>query len=270
MIALNNTSRSTLRRLLLSSPCDRSIALSFRHSSSSSSSSNHLNPLEVINGATDALGQFSTRLSHLSDTVSKNITLPSGQVVTLKDIVMHSRDADLSAFQSSVAKTARSTLFPTAESVETELKQMAQSYVSDVMPLMEQATLICKETPCGGATWQVDFSSATKIHVEASETPCGRLHNASLAFLELTYDTREQVTLGSRAALILRLAEELGMPLTEIRKSGAVGQRKQKRIQQVFSQENVPTPWMRSPEEYEQFFKLKEEMAAENKKKKRK
>jgi hypothetical protein len=233
-----------------------------------------LNPLEVINGATDALGQFSTRLCHLSDTVSKEITLPSGQVVTLKDIVMHSRDADLIAFQSSVAKTARSTVFPTAESIETELQQMAHIYVSDVMPLMEQATLICKETPCGGATWQVDFSSATttgsKIHVPASETPCGRLHAASLAFLELTYDTREQVTLGSRAALILRLAEELGLPLTEIRKSGAVGQRKQKRIQQVFSQEKIPTPWMRSPEEYGQFFKVKEELAAEEKKKKRK
>jgi hypothetical protein len=272
MIALNNASRSTLRRLLLSSPCDKSIALRFRHfssSSSSSSSSKNLNPLEVINGATDALDQFSTRLCQLSDTVSKDITLPSGQVVTLKDIVMHSRDADLLAFQSSLAKTARSTIFPTAESIETELKQMAHSYVSDVMPRMEQATLICKETPCGGATWQVDFSSAmvSKIHVEGNETPCGRLHNASLAFLEQTYDTREQVALGSRAALILRLAEELGLPLTEVRNSG-VGQRKQKRIQQVFSQEKVPTPWMRSPEEYGQFFKLKEEMAAEKKKKK--
>jgi hypothetical protein len=266
MIALK-ASRSTLRRLLLSSSCDKSIALTCRHSSSS----NNLNPLQVINGATDALDQFSTRLRQLSDTVSKDLTLQSGQVVTLKDIVLHSRDADLFAFQSSVAETARSTVFPTAESIESELKQMAHSYVRDVMPQMEQATLICKETPCGGATWEVDFSSATgsKIHVEGSETPCGRLHNASLAFLELTYDTREQVTLGSRAALILRLVKELGLPLTEVRKSGA-GQRKQKRIQQVFSQEKVPTPWMRSPEEYGHFFKLKEGMAAEKKGKKRK
>ena len=100
----------------------------------------------------------------------------------------------------------------------------AHSYVSDVMPLMEQVILICKETPCGSATWQVNFSSAattgSKIHVQANETPCGRLHNASLAFLELTYDTREQVSI---AALILRLAEELGLPLTEIRESGVFG-----------------------------------------------
>jgi hypothetical protein len=221
-----------------------------------------LNPLDVINGATDALDQFSTRLRQLSDTVLKDITLPSGQVVTLKDIVLHSRDAGVFQFQSSAAETARSTVFPTGESVETELKEMADSYASDVMPQMEQATMICKETPCGGSTWEIDFSSATgtKMRVEGSETPCGRLHNASLAFLELTYETREQVTLGSRAALILRLAEELGSPLSEVRKSGDGAQKQ--RIQQVFSEEKVPTPWMRSPEEYEQFFKLKEEMAA--------
>jgi hypothetical protein len=54
------------------------------------------------------------------------------------------------------------------------------------------------------------------------------------------------------------LAMELDAPLNEIRKSGTAEQNQ--RIRGVFETEKVPTPWLRSEEEYQQFFRVKQEM----------
>lgn len=184
----------------------------------------------------------------------------------MKDIVLHSRDAEPAEFRTPEAHDARTTVFPIAETLERELQEMARVYECHIYPQMNRATLICKDAPCGGATWQVDFdSSATtssRITVEGKDTPCGRLHNASVAFLELSFETKPQVALASRAAVLLRMAQEFNAPLVEIQTKGGD---EQKKMQQMFAAEMVPTPWIRSEEEYRHYYQIKEEMGGSTK-----
>ena len=219
------------------------------------------NPLQVITGAIDALQDFSQQLQDISETIDTKFEIPdSGQAVTLSDIVLHSRDASPEEFGKAVATAARQQALQVAEPIETQLKNLNQVYLKEILPNMELATKICQETPCGGATWEVDFASSvdSKVRVEGNDTPCGRLHTANLQFLEATFRTKPQITLGSRAALILRLAEELQQPLSTIRASGSEEQNNS--IRTTFQTQNVPTPWIRSEAEYEEFFRIQKEL----------
>jgi hypothetical protein len=220
------------------------------------------NPLEVINCATESLQSFTERLVELSDTIKSAIALPSGQVVIMKDIVLHSRDAEPSAFHTPAAQDARATVLPIAETVEKEMKDMASVYESSILKQMEKATLICKDTPCGGATWEVDFNSAARIQVEGKDTPCGRLHNTSVAFLGVSFATKTQVALGSRAAVLLRIAKEFNASLAELQKKD--GEEK-KKMKEIFAAERVHTPWIRTEEEYRHYYQIKEEMGESTK-----
>lgn len=219
------------------------------------------NPLEAIHQATASLQDASTRLQSIHDFIQAQHTIDgdssSDREVTLRDIVLHSRDSKPGEFQEPLAQAARKALLPHAETVEQELQTLRSFYMDNVLPQMELAVKICQETPCGGASWEVDLVADSEIRVEQKDTPCGRLHTANMSFLQVTFDTKEDVILGSRAALILRLAQELNEPLATVR-VGNDGARKQ-RIGQVFAEQVVPTPWLRSNEEYEQFFKLKEQ-----------
>ena len=223
------------------------------------------NPLQVVNEAIGTLATFSDQLRQLSATIRSDVTLPStGQVVTLKDIVIHSRDSDPADFAKPAAAEARRHLLQTvAEPVESELQEMVKSYQNHLLPKMEKSAQICQASNCGGATWEMDLGNATEsqtIRLEGKETPCWRLHEANLAFLEMTYDTKQDMILGSRAALLLRLSCELNLPLTTIRNDKEAYSEQNQRIKTVFSQAVVPTPWIRSDEQYKQFFELKQEL----------
>lgn len=213
------------------------------------------NPLAVIQGALQSLDDASSQLTAISETIQAPLLLNSGQQVTFRDIILHTRDAHPNDFHSRAAVEARAQVAPIAESIEKELKQLSSSYIEKVMPQMEQATRICQETPCGGASWEADFSASKKVSVK--DTPCGRLSTASVDFLKHTYDTKADVILASRAALIMRLAIEFNAPLTLIRNDGEEEQKS--RIQNVFREELVPTPWLRTDEEYKQFFEMEKE-----------
>lgn len=131
------------------------------------------------------------------------------------------------------------------------------------MPQMEKANGICQQLGCGGASLEVDESdggaAAEQVSVKGKDTPCGKMHQASFAFLQATYDTREPILLGSRCALIVRLANELNMPLSSARKEDDLRQK----LGQVFASDVVPTPWIRSSEEYEQLFQIQKDLEAD-------
>jgi hypothetical protein len=242
-------------------------------------------PLQAIQNATSSLNQMSSRLKALATTLQTPHTLrvllnrqDSQQqqtqqtqvaVVTLRDVVFHSRDCPPDQFQGPMAQIARTTLLPTAEAMEHDLMDMSHYYTQSVLPQMTLAVQICQETPCGGASWDIDLeaaaaaaaSSATttpQIRVQGQDTPCGVLHAANLSFLETTHDTKEHVLLASRAALILRLALEFNEPLSTVRQS--TDPKTKHRMRDVFASQVVATPWIRTKEEYEHFFKLKEEL----------
>jgi hypothetical protein len=164
----------------------------------------------------------------------------------------------------------------TAQVVEKELHELAELYTTSIAKQMEEATQICQETPCGGASWELDMESLTNnpsattptqggnqmVDLEGmNNTPCGRLQMASMAFLETTYITKPQVVMGSRAHLLLKLAIEFNLPLREIRDSGTKEQNQ--KIRETFETQVVQTPWLRSDEEYEQLLQIQEAMEKE-------
>lgn len=221
-----------------------------------------------------ALEDFSSRLIKLGELIDRPHTLPgtSDQTVTLPEMVLHSRDTSLEDFQSPTAQAARQLVSETtAQEVDQELQQLARDYSASVAPQMEQATRICQETPCGGATWELDLEELSKqkstttpggnqrVEIDGmTSTPCGRLQLASIKFLAATYTTKPQVIMGSRALLILKLAMDFNAPLQHIRTSGTTEQNQQ--IRQTFEQNVVPTPWLRSDEEYQQLMQIQEEV----------
>jgi hypothetical protein len=234
-------------------------------------------PLQAIQNATAALNHLSSRLQVLATTLQTPLTLLRVEnhnqqehsqqqqvVVTLRDIVLHSRDCPLEHFHDAMAQTARTTVLPIAEAIEHDLIEMSHYYTQSVLPQMTLAVQICQETPCGGASWEMDLeaaaASAALIRVQGQDTPCGALHAANLSFLETTYDTKETVLLASRAALILRLALEFNEPLSTVRQRSSTDPKKKNRMREVFASQVVSTPWIRTKEEYEHFFKFKEEL----------
>lgn len=218
-------------------------------------------PLQTIRSASDALSSFATRLRDLSSEIRKPVTLPSGQVVTLKDIVLHSRDADAESFGAQAAASARSSVLPLAEKIERDMRSMAEDYSGPVATRMARATAICQDTPCGGASWELEEEAKEAVegggtlHVTRMDTPCGRLHKSSIKFVELTHETREDIALGSRAACLLRMAEEHGAPLAAVRKK----EDGRKAMGQKFAKEKVHTPWVRTEEEYKEYFRIRDE-----------
>jgi hypothetical protein len=226
---------------------------------SSASENTTVSPLGTITAATDAIRSFTTRLKGLSSTISQEVTLKSGQNVTLRDVVLHSRDSPPNDFASAAATSARKEIEPLASQVEEEMSDMAQIFMKDVAPEMAKAASICQETPCGGALWELEKKGKFQMNVQeefkGSDTPCGRLEAASQEFVELTHTTREEIALGARAALLLRMAKEHNAPLVEVRKTeegkGAMAKR--------FHDEMIPTPWIRPKEEYEQLKRTREE-----------
>jgi len=241
-----------------------------RASFSSSTNGDHIDaddPLQTIRSASDALSSFSARLRDLSSEISKPVTLPSGQIVTLKDIVLHSRDADEESFGAPAAVSARATVLPLAEKIEKDMKSIAEDYGGPVAFRMASATKVCQYTPCGGASWELEEEAKGKggegkgsggtLHMTRMDTPCGRLHKSSIKFVELTHETREDVALGSRAACLLRMAEEHGVPLASVRKT----EEGRKAMGREFAKNKVPTPWVRSDEEYKEYFRIRDETA---------
>lgn len=218
------------------------------------------NPLGTITAATDAVRSFTSRLKSLSSTISQDVKLSSGQSVTLRDIVLHSRDSSPSEFASTAAISARKEIEPLASKVEEEMSNMAQKFMTDVAPVMAKAASICQETPCGGALWELENEGKlndgnVQEEFAGRDTPCGRLEAASQEFVELTHTTREEIVLGARAALLLRMAQEHNAPLVEVRKTKEGKEAMAKR----FELEVISTPWIRPKEEYERIQQMREE-----------
>ena len=217
-------------------------------------------PLGTITSATDAIRSFTSQLKDLSLKISQDVTLVSGQSVTLRDIVLHCRDSPPSQFASAAAISARKEIGPLASEVEQVMSDMAQVFMTDVAPAMAKAASICQETPCGGALWELESEGKlndgnVQEEFAGSDTPCGRLEAASQEFVELTNATREEIALGARAALLLRMSQEHNAPLVEVRKT----KEGKEALARRFERELVKTPWLRPKEEYEQFKKMRKE-----------
>mmetsp|Transcript_19566 Transcript_19566/g.32357 ORF Transcript_19566/g.32357 Transcript_19566/m.32357 type:complete len:268 (-) Transcript_19566:26-829(-) len=226
---------------------------------SSSSNDAGADPLGTINNATDAIRSFTSRLKDLSATITQDVKLASGQSVTLRAIVLHSRDSSPSDFASSAAISARKDIEPLASQVEEEMSNMAQVFMADVAPMMAKAASICEETHCGGIMWELEdegkFDQSIEVERSGSDTPCGRLEAASQEFVELTHTSREDVALGARAALLIRMAHEHNAPLVEVRKT----QEGKDAMAKRFREEMIPTPWIRPKEEFGQLKRMREE-----------
>lgn len=250
---------STGNRLVLSS-------LGARLLSTSGSGTTDENHLEAIQSASAALQQASSRLEKIHRTIQEHFSLATGQKVQLKDIVLHARDAEPDDFHHANAKEARRLAQSLADTVETDLQSLGEYFTQHVQPELHRASAICQELPCGGLSLQLkqnqqpsstpdssigSTNPSDNVHVAGRDTPCGKLATATLDFWQQTYDTKEPIILGSRAALILRLAKEYKAPLKSIRNE------KQKEMAQAFQQQVVNTPWIRSDEEYQQFFQVK-------------
>jgi hypothetical protein len=96
------------------------------------------------------------------------------------------------------------------------------------------------------------------VSLDGMDSPCGQLQSASMNFLKTTFDTKPEVTMGSRALLILQLAMDFNRPLRYIREQGTKEQNQ--RIRQTFESQVVPTPWVRTDEEYQHLLQIEEEL----------
>ncbi len=162
-----------------------------------------------------------------------------------------------------------------ATKLEADLIDLAHEYTQTIQPQMQQATTICQETPCGGATWELDLStlyerakeqggirsdcptSATqKVSIDGMhETPCGRLQLQSMSFLETTLRTKPQMRMAARCRTLLALSMEFEAPLRHIRTHGTPEQNQRIRLQ--FQKCDTFTPWIRTDAEYEQLQQVK-------------
>ena len=201
-----------------------------------------------------SLDEFGLKLCQLAKQVDEPhvIVVSQGPAksISLAEIALHSRDASGKEFHSPMAVAAREKLLVQAQEVERQLRAMVDLYLYTVQPQMEQATQLCHETPCGGATWELDWSKLQQLqaktpptqngndntvkstsggnqtavlqgeHGTLDGTPCGRLQVKSMEFLETTRQTKPQLVMASRAQILLSLAMEFNAPLQEIRKNG--------------------------------------------------
>lgn len=134
------------------------------------------------------------------------------------------------------------------------------------------ATEICRKTPCGGASWKLNLetlkSNPTRtvsektgnehVSLDGMDSPCGQLQTASLDFLKTTHATQAQVTMASRALLIIQLAVDMNKPLRHIREHGS--KEDNQRIRNTFESQVVPTLWLRSEKEYLQLLEIEKEL----------
>jgi hypothetical protein len=96
------------------------------------------------------------------------------------------------------------------------------------------------------------------VTLDGMDSPCGQLQSASMNFLRTTFDTKSQVTMGSRALLMLQLAIDFNRPLRYIREHGTKEQNQI--IRQTFESQVVPTPWVRTDDEYQHLLQIEEEL----------
>ncbi|CAJ1953914.1 unnamed protein product [Cylindrotheca closterium] len=254
-----------------------------RHSQSGFRFSSSDNPLTQIESAIDSLNDFSARLLSLSELVDKKhvwINETTGLVentaLTLPQVVLHSRDSNLKEFQK--GSEARALVMETALATNRELRSLAVAYES-LSKDMEAATQICRETPCGGASWKLDLEELQKnptrtvsettgnehVSLDGMDSPCGQLQKASMEFLKTSHTTKPQVTMASRALLILQLAMDMNKPLRHVREHGT--KEDNQRIRYTFESQVVPTLWLRSEEEYQQLLEIEKELGSTSKSK---
>lgn len=96
------------------------------------------------------------------------------------------------------------------------------------------------------------------VSLDGMDSPCGQLQKASLDFLKTTYTTQAQVTMASRALLIIQLAIDMNKPLRHIREHGR--KEDNQRIRNTFESQVVPTLWLRSEQEYLQLLEIEKEL----------
>lgn len=170
-------------------------------SSSTTSTLDSKQPQLVVEGAIDMLGDFASQLKDLAILVDKRhaVQTPLRTIqVSIAEAAIHSRDSTPEDFSTTLAETMRETMMEKARIVEADLRVLADQYTTKIQPQMEDATRICQETPCGGATGELDLSalqerakiqgleledkgSTQKVSLGSMEdTPCGRLQRESL------------------------------------------------------------------------------------------
>eukprot|EP00934_Nitzschia_sp_Nitz4_P004124 Nitzschia sp. Nitz4//scaffold63_size106090//93394//94239//NITZ4_004413-RA/size106090-processed-gene-0.155-mRNA-1//-1//CDS//3329556044//4114//frame0 len=268
--------------------CRQTMTTAVRATSASSSRSFHwtpsaamsqegeTTPLELVQTAMDALSDFSERLRTVAKSVDHRHTVSEqGRPISVAEITLHSRDCSVEEFGSPAARSARDILLGEAKTVEASMKELVELYMKDVGPKMAQASKACQETPCGGASWELDMESliekATKqgneetpdgnqtVNLSGLEgTPCGRLQMASLNFIEATMETKPQMMMAARARFLLELAMEFDTPLKEVRQNGTKEQNQ--KIMDTFEAQVVPTPWIPSDEEYANLMQIKQSL----------
>jgi len=270
-VMLRHSSRAFLvsrKRLWPSSTCASSFSTTTPHSQTGMETPKFATPLELLHAATKMAKESSERLVSIAGKIDQPFSIPNfSKEVTLKDIVLHSRDASPEAFHQDVAVEARAQVLVVAEEIESELKGFGEHFTIQLKPVMDSAAMMCKELDCGGASLDVEKiqkameqqgDESGLLNLEKEITPCEKFTNATLDFLQTTYETKEQVALGSRSALILRLAQEFNDPLATVRNDN--DNEGAKKMSQVFAEQVVPTPWVKSNEEYQEFFKIREQI----------
>ena len=81
------------------------------------------------------------------------------------------------------------------------------------------------------------------------------LFEASNDFVNTTLETKDDVELGSRAVIFLRLAQEYKKPLSLVRQSD-----QREEMARRFQAEFQAAPWIRTKAEYDEFVKVKESL----------
>ena len=242
------------------------------------SSSSSENPKRIVENTIDSLRDFAAKLRDLAGRVDHRhtITTPLRSIqVSVAEAALHSRDSSMEDFSTTLAGEMRELLVQEAKILEADLAVLANEYTHTIQPQMQRATTMCLETPCGGATWELNIatlleraneqggvrgdtttSSNQKVALgDMHETPCGRLHLQSMSFLETTLLTKQEMMMVSRCRTLLALSMEFGAPLQHIRTHGSPEQNQ--RIRSEFQKGDNSTPWIRTDVEYEQLRKVK-------------
>jgi hypothetical protein len=230
----------------------------------------------IVETAIDSLRDFAAKLRDVAVRIDQPhaVQTPLRTIqVSIAEAALHSRDATMDDFSTLLAETTRERLLQEAKKIEVSLAVLAEEYVTTIQPQMERATILCQETPCGGATWELDISSLQERAKEQGtflgngsgnqrvtlggiqDTPCGRLQVQSMSFLETTWHTKQQALMASRCRILIELAVELRAPLRHIRTHGTAEQNQM--IRSRFQAEVIPTPWIRTDLEYEELLNLK-------------
>ena len=234
-------------------------------------------PQVIVEHAIHSLQEFATKLQYMAGRVDQrhSVTTPLRTIqVSVAEAALHSRDSTMEDFSTALAGTMRELLVKEAKNLEASLVDLAHEYTQTIQPQMQQATAICQETPCGGATWELNLSTlyerakeqgamrsdSTSANQKVSidgihETPCGRLQLQSMSFLETTLHTKQQMLMAARCRTLLELSIEFEAPLRHIRTHGTSEQNQRIRLQ--FQNCDTLTPWIRTDAEYKQLRQVK-------------